>query len=438
MLLPDARPPQTTQILRLLRSNQVESRSVGLLLIGKYRIKDLIQEAFDCLDTPGLRFQSRNVVKSFGSDINENLQRFYLMSSGNQELSKTILRIMAEEGSEENKLFLFSRLWTNSRQVKELTLGLLADLDFRIPEGDADRVHQLIFDIIGIIVWNLSARVTLEKANDTTILPALNKEIARWRSFFFSLLSITYEKASVSRIRENIESETVESVNYALEMIDIVIDDSLKPRVIPLLDPVPDETKVRNLYQFYPGEIHDRQKLVNDILNRDYNLLGIWIRACALSDCPSIENDELGESVIALLFSPEAVLREESARLVARSGSRIFEQVSGRINDKLRDQIERFMNNSVDDGELIMEKVRFLKKNISALDEDYLIGLAVSMKYEKGITGEKVMVKDSSLLWAAEKSGWIYSLPLFSVEDFYLQYPEKSEPLLEYIENIRF
>jgi ATP:ADP antiporter, AAA family len=437
MLLPDARPPQTTQILRLLRSNQVESRSVGLLLIGKYRIKELIQEAFDCLDTPGLRFQSRNVVKSFGSDINDNLQRFYLMSSGNQELSKTILRIMAEEGSEENKLFLFSRLWTNSRQVRELTLGLLSDLDFRIPEGDTDRVHQLIFDIIGIIVWNLSARVTLEKANDAAVLPALNAEIARWRSFFFTLLSITYEKASVARIRENIESETVESVNYALEMIDIVVDDALKPRVIPLLDPVPDEIKVRNLYQFYPGEIHDRQKLVNDILNRDYNLLGIWIRACALSDCPSIENDELGESVIALLFSPEAILREEAARLVARSGSRIFEQVSGRINDKLSDRIERFMSHSVEDGELILEKVRFLKKNISTLDEDYLIGLAVSMKYERGTTEGNVVVKDNSLVWATEIEGRIYSLPLFSVEDFYLQYPEKSEPLLEYIENIR-
>ena len=36
-------------------------------------------------------------------------------------------------------------------------------------------------------------------------------------------------------------------------MIDIVIDDSIKPKLISLLDVVPDEEKLRNLYQFFPG-----------------------------------------------------------------------------------------------------------------------------------------------------------------------------------------
>ena len=98
--------------------------------------------------------------------------------------------------------------------------------------------------------------------------------------FLFNILSITYDSGSIMKISENLESETVESVNYALEMIDIVIDDSIKPKLISLLDVIPDEEKLKNLYQFFPGEIPHHNKLIEDIINRDYNLLSLWTKAC--------------------------------------------------------------------------------------------------------------------------------------------------------------
>ncbi|MEZ5012490.1 MAG: hypothetical protein R2744_13345 [Bacteroidales bacterium] len=35
--------------------------------------------------------------------------------------------------------------------------------------------------------------------------------------------------SSIEKIRENLEAGTVESVNFALEMLDTVVDESIKP-----------------------------------------------------------------------------------------------------------------------------------------------------------------------------------------------------------------
>jgi ATP/ADP translocase len=453
-LLADSRQPQTTQILRLLRDNSDESKAIGIMLIGKFKIKEMIQEVCECLNYPKLRMQAKNVLRHFGNDATDQLQRYYLVSSGNSETSTAILRILSENDNNANSMFLFSRLWSNSRQVKEVALKLLSDSDFKSPYNERDHIHQLISDIIGIIVWNLSAEICLEKNKEEILLQTLNKDTVRWNQFLFDLLSVTYDSGSISRIKENLASNTVESVNYALEMIDIVIDESIKPKIIPLLDAIPNEAKVKNLYQFYPGEIPDYPKLIEDILNRDYNLLGIWIRACALRNITTIDNETLSQSVIALLFSPEPILQEESAKLIARSGSDIYSSVSGRIDAKLKNRIDMFINNEMAAEEMLYEKVRFLSSIFTGADEDYLLFLANSLKYLKmpernafpsagfilwslSAGSEAILINNQSEtnenITQIKSDEGFYLLPLTAVEDFYYQYPEHSSIILNYI-----
>jgi len=49
-------------------------------------------------------------------------------------------------------------------------------------------------------------------------------------------------------------------------MADILVSDSVKPKLISLLDFVPDEINLRHCFQFYPGEIPLRKKLLEDII----------------------------------------------------------------------------------------------------------------------------------------------------------------------------
>jgi ATP:ADP antiporter, AAA family len=460
-ILSGTRLPQTTEILRLLRDNSVESKRLAILMIGKFKLTDMLPEVCECLDIAGLKTDAFAVLRSFGSDAGDELVRFYLFSSGNANTSKTILRLLGKSCTKENIGFLFSRLWSNSRQLKEVVIKCLIDCDFKPSGEDKDRLHQYISDIAGLMTWNLSAKICFEKNNNLFLLEVMKKEINRWKRFLFNILSITYDSGSITKIRENLENETVESVNYALEMIDIVIDDSIKPKLIFLLDTIPDEAKVKNLYQFFPGEVPHYNKLVEDILNRDYNLLNIWTKACTLRNLTEIEGDNLAESVVALLFSPEEIIQEESAKLIARSSRELYRSASQRIPESTKMRLDKIVNGETNEKELLFEKVQFLADCFNGIPEEELFSLAGAMKYLEDSHIGFPLIPNNCILWSlsadkqhnevyilineqlnsfSEKVHGSYNisyyiLPLNAVEEHIYQFPDTSFEILNYIEN---
>ncbi|MCX6256052.1 MAG: hypothetical protein NTV31_16495 [Bacteroidia bacterium] len=398
--LSGTRTPQTTEILRLLRDNSIESKKLAIFMIGKFKLSDMIPEVCECLNIPGLETDAYSVLSAFGEVAVEELIRFYLVSSGNIVTSKTILRLLGKAGTKESTGFLLSRLWSNSRQLKETSLKCLIDCDFKSSEEDKDRLHQYISDIVGLMTWNLSAKICLEKNNDAFLLEVFKKEISRWNRFLFNILSITYDSGSINKIKENLESETVESVNYALEMIDLVIDDSIKPKLISLLDVTSDEDKVKNLYQFFPGEVPVYNKLLEDLINRDYNFLSIWTKAFTLRN--------------------------------------------------IRD----------DEKNLLFEKTKFLSGCFVGIPEEELLSLSGAIKYIKDFKTGSSLFSDDCIIWSlSDEKPWdtayihygrqlnadgekfpgkdnvsYYILPLNAVEVYHYQFPESSYEILKYID----
>jgi AAA family ATP:ADP antiporter len=460
-ILAGTRMPQTTEILRLLRDNSVESKRYAIYMIGKFKLSDMLPEVCGCLNMPGLEKDTVSVLSSFGSIAAEELIRFSLASSGNINTSKIIITILGKSCTPETNNFLFSRLWSNSRQIRETALKCLIECDFRATGDDKDRLHQLISDSIGIMSWNLSAKICLERRIDKFLPLILKKEIDRWNRFLFDILSITYDSGSIKKIKENLDRETVESVNYALEMIDIVIDDSIKPKLIALVDVISDEDKLKNLNQFYPGEVPEYDKLIEAIINRDYNLLNLWTKACTLRSLKEIESDDMAESVAALLFSPEPILYEEAARSISRSDSTMYKSVSLRIPESLRNRLDRIVGGELEESDLLFEKNLFLTNIFSGISEEELLPLASSMTYIKAFDITQDTFKDSFIIWSLpednkpgeviiglngkheNQKGWVqtglnnsfYLLPLSAIEDYLNRFPENSDEILKYIDN---
>jgi ATP/ADP translocase len=458
-ILAGNRTPQTTEILRLLRDNSFESKKLAIFMIGKFKLADLLPEVCECLNIAELQSDASDVLGSFGPMAYSELTKFYLISSGNINTSKTILRLLGRSFSEENSAFLFSRLWSNSRQVKEIAVTCLKDIGYKVSEEEKDRLHQFISDVIGYMTWNISARVCLQRVNNELILSALNKEINRWNNFLFNILAITYDSGSITKIRANLESATVESINFALEMIDIVIDDSIKPKLVLLLDVVSDEEKIKNLHQFFPGEIPHYDKLTESIINRDYNLLSIWIKTCTLRSIPELDNENIAESVVALLFSPEVILQEESARLIARSGSTLYWSVSERIPFLTKQKLDRIVNGERSQNDLLFEKVKFLGSCFEKIPEDELLFLASEMKYFDRSDPELQTPDNGCIIWylsdnheaevfichnenlmntykevQRKETGFIYMLLFDTVEEYHQRFPEKSQEIFTYID----
>ncbi len=459
-ILSGNRTPQTTEILRLLRDSSYESKRMAIFMIGKFRITDLLPEVCECLNIQELETDAKVVLNSFGSEAANELIRFYMVSSGNTKTSKTILRLLGKSASPLSDGFLFSRLWSNSRQLKELALSCLIDREFTPSNEEKDRLHQYISDIVGVMTWNLSAKISLEKNNDIVILEAIKREIHRWNSFLFNILSITYDSGSITKIRQNLESETVESVNYALEMIDIVIDDSIKPKLIALLDALPDEDKVKALYHFSPGEIPAYSKVIEDIINRDYNLVSVWTKACTLRSLKEIEGDDLAESVVALLFSPDILIQEESAKLIARSSRELYRAASQRIPEATKSRLDKIVEGIVEENELLFNKTKFISADIAGIPEEELVLLASAITSKRNTDTAINQLDEGCLIWSVSdvnqghtvlaayngtpaeliekkfpaKDQLVYILPFSAVEEFIYQFPERSTDIMKFID----
>lgn len=460
-ILSDARMPHSQEILRLLRDNSAESKRLAIFMIGKFRLTDLLSDVCRCMSIPGLTIDAFEVLKTFGSVANDDLIRFYFISSGNTKLSRTILQLLGRNLTGETTGFLFSILMTNSRSLKETAAKCLIDGGFKPSENEKHRLDQLISEVIGSITWNLSAKITLEKNNDSFLPGEINREIDRWNRFLYNILSINYNSGVIDMIMENIRSGISGNINYAYEMADIVLSDSIRLKVISLFDFVPDEVRIKNLQQFYPGEIPVYNKMLEDIINRDYNLISLWTKACALRSIARIENPDMAESVTALLFSPEELIQEESANLIARSNPDLYKSASGRLSGSIKKRLDKIINGTVYKEEFLFEKVRFLSDRIGIIGEDESLTIAGEMKYIKNFDRESLLFSEGFFIWPLYKDNetdevyvvyngdieklvqkqqeWsnisFYLLTFSAIEEYNFQFPEKSFEILKYIEN---
>ena len=460
-VLAGSRKPQTTEILRLLRNNSVESKRLAIYMIGKFRLLDLLSEVCDCLHIPGLMSDAYEVLKAFGPDAEGQLIRYYVISSGNTGLCRIILRLLANTRSADTISFLFSRLWSNSRQLKELTVQLLINCKFAPSEEEKERIQILTSDLIGLITWNLSAKISLEQEHDNFLLDRISNEINRWNEFLFNILSVTYNHGYIARIREALTCQTRESVSYAFEMMDLEVSELVKPKLISLFDVVSERDKLDNLFQFFPGEMPGRRTLLEEIINRDYNFISLWTKACSLRSIDKIEGEEMAESVTALLFSPEQIIQEESANLIGRSNPELYYSASGRIPEHISKRLDKIINGTADKKGSLYEKVNFLSTFFDRIPKDDLLPLALGMMHLNNFDNESLNHSEGSVLWIStgvkedydvhvhyyeeaenligkylnQKNADIYLLPFLTVEEYHFQFPDKSDNILKFIDD---
>jgi ATP:ADP antiporter, AAA family len=459
-ILSGTRMPHTSQILRLLRDKSPESKRLAIYMIGKFRLKDLISMVCECLNIRGLANDAYEVLRSFGQEIEEELTRYYLITSGNNRISRIILRLLGKTCSQETMEFLFSRLISNSRPLKEIAAKCLTGCKFTPSEEEKQKLHQLTSEVIGSISWYITAKICLERAGDNFLPDKIKSEIRRWNEFLFDILSITYGKGPVTIIKENLENRSEESIIFALEMINVVVSDTIKPKLVSLFDAGTDEDRLKKLFQFFPGVIPSRKKLLEDLLNSDYNLISLWTKACTLRSITLIDSDDMAESVTALLFSPEEMIREESAYLIRHLKPELYVSASSRISESVKVQLDRILKGTIDKRDLLFEKVLFLSKYFTGISEDELLSLATELRYVENTDAASLLSSEGCIVWAfnGDNSGSevhvlyngelrskiskydegknfsFYILSLFAIEEYHFQYPDNSIEILKYID----
>ena len=442
IILAGSRYPQTTEILKLLKDKSQELKRLALFLIGKFRLTDMIQEVCECLTVTGVENDAYAVMKSLGLAVARDIDRCYLRTAGNVNTSKVLLRLMSEIHQPADLSFLVERLSSGSRLVREISLDTLTASGFRLNETAKERIKANINETFGTLTWIICILIPLEEGKNGFLSNELKKEYDRWKEYLLKLLHLVYN--------EKVEEDGNNPI----------------PEMTSLIFGSPDEKgnrskTLKKLRQWFPLEIPSATGLVEDIINCDYNILGVWTKACALRSIPALGDASLGESAAALLFSPDLILREEAARLLSRSSMELYRSTSSRIPEKNRIHLDRIVSDQTVERELMLDKVRFLASSFGQIREDDLLFLAEKLVFARNDQRGLYSQPSDTVMWSFSDENsepevyvshedltdpgriardirsacnFCYVLPLKSISEFNFHCPESSFGIFRYID----
>ncbi len=459
-MLAGARFPQTTEILKLLRDKSIESKRIALFLIGKFKMTDMAQEVCDCLNVTGLREDALSVLTTFGNSVSKQITSFYLVSAGNPDISKTILKLFSRTCLYENMPFIVERLWSGSRQLRELSLKTLIGCNYRADDYLRERLHRLVYETFGTLAWISAVKMCLDENNDH-LVREFDKEYSRWRSFLLNLLILTYGSADGSAIEKGLGGRK-DGLKNVPRLSDIIFGDTGRPAGFSMPDQSASKKQQKKLESYFHYSPLSYGELPEDVINCDYNLLSVWTKASAIRNVVTINDENLAESVIALLFSPEGILQEEAARLISRSNRELYLRVSDRLSEPVRKRIDGIITGDTDDRELIFDKTRFLASLFPRIHEEELLYLATRMSYLRNDQTGIFSQPSGTVLWSFADGirefrtfvninestdmssvirdlrtsfSFCYLLPLNAVKEFHFLYPGSSWDIFKYIDD---
>jgi ATP:ADP antiporter, AAA family len=337
--------PEFIPLLKvLLRDNFPDVRKEVIKVAAGYPDKEIMGLLAENLLQPLYSRDSFEALYKMGLESVDSLEQvFYRTGNDNRQLVR-IIRLMGSIGGNKALKYLFPKLHHPSREVGiEATKQLKAN-NFHASEDDYS-VPQALKSAIGIAAWNIAILQDLrdEEASDL-LVSAIQEELEDSVNHVYNLLSLMYDRQSIEHIRQTLSSEG-ESAGYALELLDLIVAEDIKPILFPLFDDVSGTEKVKQLQDFFSLEKRDLPTALKDLLNRDRNFISLWTKACVLCELKRFSIPQIDDDIIALLFHPETLIYQLTAQLIAEVDRTKLDKVLDRLPENNKVLITAYFEN---------------------------------------------------------------------------------------------
>lgn len=239
--------------------------------------------------------------------------------------------------------------YPDKRVVKQI-LYSLRYINYRAEGREAMHVHELLDVEMSKTLWNLAALHELtDEPYYEFLKDALREEIRDNYDHLTLLLSLLYDQESVQLVKENVEAGTPDSIQYALELLDLFVDQDLKPKLIPLLDDSKVSDKLEKLQTYFPRETYNPIQVINYILNRDFNYNNRWTKACAIHATAYIPDFRISRGLIGQMFNADKLLQETTAWVIYNKDKSAYDTITERL--PYRDK--KFLDSSIENNQLL-------------------------------------------------------------------------------------
>ena len=406
-------------LLELLRDINPEVRMAAMVTAGKIKRSELYPILVENLHLATYANAAMSSLIHIGELAFHNIDTSFYKTGQYPSTMVRIVQILGRVKSRQSWELLWKKIdFPNKKIVTELLLSL-SYLGFKAKDFQAARIKIIIESRIEDVAWNIKALQDIphESALDQMIREALLEENKVNYDNIFMLMGMIYDPQNVLLVKENIEAQTTDSIMFAMEMMDVFVEEELKPKLFPIMDDLKDSERLERLLNYFPPEeFESYEGLLNAIVNRNYNSITRYTKSLALRRLTMFEENEVTYDLIADLFNPDPCILQTAAHAIYRINKNEYLLNSKRIKPSLKKELDKAILPPVfiEEGEtyhkkiLLLDRVLLLKNmaQFASIPGDQITYLAEVM--------DEIMVKEGTKLIEKGESG---TAPIYIVID---------------------
>lgn len=421
----------TSALVNLSREFEPDVKVAAVRAMARMSNPDHSYILIEFLNSAEFHAYAFEALVQIGDPAVEYLERLFLNPNTSDKLLTRVIRIYGKIGSAKTIDLLLNKLENQSRAVTLAAISALHEANFQASSLNVHRILKNVVRTINVLGWNFLIFTSLpKKKRYFELRMAFSEEIEMEYDMLYNLLSLAYNARTLREIRGLLDHGDTADISHAVEMLDHFVYEDIKQVLFPVIENIKPEERVKQLRYYFPLEEMTEEEMISFTLTRDYNLLSIYPRVCAMQLALDLEDFEISSELLANMFHPNKLIREVAGIVTQKMDSRAFSEVLERLDPEIQhemaDTISAYAHN---DRLLLVERFRILKNvnRLKNLPEGVLIEMSEAIyeqSYSAGqmINLEKEADRFSLLLAKTGHIGFHGAQPAVSDGDEYQLY----------------
>ena len=244
----DPSSPLIHNLRKLLRDDSPEVVRYALESAGKLKRREFVPLIIQQLSKPTTQRIAAKALIDYGGKITGTLKDYLGDSEESLRLRKAIPDIMARIGTQRAADFLALELRREKKEVEAETIEAMYKIRSKNPQIHfqkkivSDEIILIIKKCYLILIELQDIKGDKKKA---ALAPDLESNLARSLKQIFELLSLIYPHEDIIKAYQNICVGTKKSIDYSIELLDNILMRETKEFLLPLIEDLPFEDKVR-------------------------------------------------------------------------------------------------------------------------------------------------------------------------------------------------
>ncbi|MEQ9426000.1 MAG: HEAT repeat domain-containing protein [Cyclobacteriaceae bacterium] len=331
-------------MVELLRDINPRVRNTAIVTAGVLHRPELWPILIENLSVSAYSNSADSALISAGEPAFHTVDTAFYKTGQYLETMIRVVQILGRIGGRRATDLLWKKVEFPDRRIVSKILLALSYNGYNAKDFQAARIKIAIEERIGDIAWNIKALQDIpeETELDEELRSAMADENTQAYENIYMLLAMIYDPQSVQLVRENFKLGTTDSIAFAMESLDIFLEDELKPKLFPIMDEIEVDERLEKLLNFYPPEqFESYADLLLQIINRDYNHINRYTKAVATQRLVEIEGTEVTDDLIANLFNPDPLILETTAWAIYRLNKNEYHSQTNRINPTVKRDLDK-------------------------------------------------------------------------------------------------